>query len=183
MVEGKCAIVPTPKSAKVLIDRIEIIDERFLYFSDAKFVDVDSTLGEPGPYQPFTNKGSKIETFDREVDEIVDLIAKRTTVAEALKVYSEDVGDLPKVEFLCSLLVFLATRTVPQIIFTQLLLLRELGQAVIQRYALVLRFCSCLPGLHEFRMQESFELFPPGVHVAIRVAKKVLLDVLVKLAE
>src|ERR1700722_14475912 len=74
---------------------------------------------------------AEIKILQREVDEDVNLVPESSTIAEPLQMDDEYIWRTPKIKFLRRLLVLLASRAVPQIIFPKLFFPSELLQTIL----------------------------------------------------
>ena len=136
---GEGCIVAAAKATHVIIDGDEVV-----YFLLAVFL-LQNSLGD-------------IETFNREVDRDIDLVATGPAAAEPFEMDYKDVGRLPKIELLGRASVLFASGTVPFIILGQDLILLKLLQAVVQADAPVR---TVLPGLalsFELRVLEDIQI-------------------------
>ena len=84
-------------------------------------------------HAPLLDPLAQVQAFQREVDEIVKLVAETTRRSESLDANDEDIGRLVNVELFRSGLMLFADGAVPQIILSESLFLAKLVQTFLER--------------------------------------------------
>lgn len=118
----------------------------------------------------------KIEAFDGEVNEDVQLVTAPPCIAESLQVNDENIRRLPEIELLAGPPVFLAARTIPHVLLGQHLRLLKLVQTLLEGDALLLTRHAGLPLLFQDRISELFRfrkgLLASSIVITVRVFAK-----------
>ena len=124
----------TSHATIVVVHSVQVVDERLGLPAILAFtLDRQSSLDLVS-----LDERLHVESFDGEVDVVVNLVARVPTRAKALERKDEDVGDLPDLDLLRRLLVLLAVGAVPRVVLAESLLLGELAKAVLDRDRLLL---------------------------------------------
>lgn len=98
------------ETAVVLVDTVEVIQERFLDRLEPKGRDVTSLGGEISGNLALENAVLEVELLNGKLDQVVDLVPEVPGGPKSLEVDDEDVGRLPDFELLRRGLVLLALR-------------------------------------------------------------------------
>jgi hypothetical protein len=123
MVQSIGTIVSPTKPSDMLVNAEEVINQRFVNITQPKLVDFHPLGQQFLRHLTFPYSVLQVQPLYWEIDKCVNLVPQRAAIAESLQVDDEDVGGLPEVEFLGSLLMFLASRTIPKIVLAKLFLL------------------------------------------------------------
>src|SRR5882757_9194362 len=108
----------TTESTTVLVHSIKVIQQRFVKIAKFELCNVHTLLLQLLRDLALLYHLREVKPLYWEVNERLNLVTERARVREAFQVHDEDVGHTPQVKFLCRLLVLLALRAVPEVIFS-----------------------------------------------------------------
>lgn len=126
MVLGISTIMTSTEPTDVFIHGEKIVDQRFFQIRQTQRLDVPPFFHQTLGHFTLPTIWRKVKGLYWEVYKRIYLVTQNSAIAEPLQVHDKEVRSRPYVELLGCLLVLLALRTVPKIIFSKLLLFGEL---------------------------------------------------------